>query len=96
MIDVACVAQVMWDDVLSSWARQRIASRLGLSAQEDAAGRWIAFWAVSMIWARLLQHFNSVSNHQCDHLHTATYAGLRCPVLKGKQATGLTGITISA
>jgi CRISPR-associated endonuclease/helicase Cas3 len=45
MIDVACVAQVMWDEVLSLWARRRIAAHLGLSAQEEAAGGWIAFWA---------------------------------------------------
>jgi CRISPR-associated endonuclease/helicase Cas3 len=45
MIDVACVAQAMWDDVLSPRARQCITSYLGLSSQEQAAGRWVAFWA---------------------------------------------------
>jgi CRISPR-associated endonuclease/helicase Cas3 len=43
LIDVAVVAETMWQRVLSARARRRLAAALGVD--EDAAGRWIAFWA---------------------------------------------------
>lgn len=43
LIDVATVAERMWDDVLTPWARQHIASELGIS--EDVARAWVSFWA---------------------------------------------------
>lgn len=43
MIDVAVVTQQMWDEVVSSTLRERWSACLGLD--QDAARRWIAFWA---------------------------------------------------
>jgi len=43
LIDVASVAEAIWQSVLTSAARARIARRLGMS--EAAAGRWITFLA---------------------------------------------------
>jgi CRISPR-associated endonuclease/helicase Cas3 len=43
LVDVAVVAQAMWRGVLPPRARRRFADALGVD--EEAAGRWIAFWA---------------------------------------------------
>ncbi|MGI8554187.1 MAG: CRISPR-associated helicase Cas3' [Dehalococcoidia bacterium] len=43
MIDVAAVAELMWDEVLSQAARKRLAATLGL--EESAARGWITFLA---------------------------------------------------
>jgi len=43
LLDVAAVAEAMWQEVLTPQARQWIAERIGLSVGE--AGRWIAFLA---------------------------------------------------
>ncbi len=43
MLDVAAVAELSWSGVIPPDVRARIVAALGLT--EDAAGRWIAFWA---------------------------------------------------
>jgi CRISPR-associated endonuclease/helicase Cas3 len=43
MLDVAVVAQEVWDNLLQSDARRLLASRLGLADKEARA--WISFWA---------------------------------------------------
>ncbi len=43
LIDVASVAEALWQEVLTSAARARIAARLGMS--EAAAGCWVVFLA---------------------------------------------------
>jgi CRISPR-associated endonuclease/helicase Cas3 len=43
MIDVAAVAERMWDDIMTPAARRRLADALGL--EESAARRWVAFLA---------------------------------------------------
>lgn len=45
LIDVASVAQLLWDQVLRQRFRSWFAARLGL--EEAACGRWLAFWAGS-------------------------------------------------
>jgi len=43
LLDIAAVAQCMWEQVLSPWSRRQIAVTLGIDG--SAAGRWVAFWA---------------------------------------------------
>ncbi len=43
LLDVAAVAQCMWEQVLSPWSRRQMAATLEID--ESAAGRWVAFWA---------------------------------------------------
>ncbi len=43
LLDVAAVAQCMWEQVLSPWSRRQIATELQID--ESDVGRWVAFWA---------------------------------------------------
>ncbi len=46
MLDVAAVAQALWDNVLTQRSRQRIATALGFAEDKlDQAGIWLAFLA---------------------------------------------------
>jgi CRISPR-associated endonuclease/helicase Cas3 len=84
MIDVAAVAQAMWQEVLSPAATRRLAGRLGLDP--DAAGRWIAFWAGLHDLGKASPAFQS----QYEPLYRRLVeAGLPCPAHPPETAHGL-------
>ena len=43
LLDVGMVARQLWKKVLRDGSKKRIAEILGL--EQEAAGRWVAFWA---------------------------------------------------